>query len=321
MNSQKLRKYAGIFSAMCGGLLISVPAISQTAVAQQPTSTTPRQSTSKVNPCPSIFYEEPFNNRVLVPEGCPANAITQRLANQGLLSTARAQTSSRTTTTPSPTQAGLGVGGETPQTTNRGQVNPCPQIYYQEPFNSRNPVPQGCPPNAFSQRRQSQQGNLNQGVPVSPQSTTGRTNTQTTLPSQGETSNQGTSVRSQPSTPRTTTVTPPPSQLQAPSATIALANGQVNINLVNDTAATITYQVIGDTAPRTLQGKSSVMLRGIKAPVTVTFERQDGGLLSVTPRPSSEQRGMLQVSLDETTDVAQDKKAMRIQENGSVFLN
>lgn len=305
MNSQKLRKYAGIFSAMCGGLLISVPAISQTAVAQQPTSTTPRQSTSKVNPCPSIFYEEPFNNRVLVPEGCPANAITQRLANQGLLSTARAQTSSRTTTTPSPTQAGLGVGGETPQTTNRGQVNPCPQIYYQEPFNSRNPVPQGCPPNAFSQGRQSQQGNVNQGVPVSPQSTT----------------NQGTSVRSQPSTPRTTTVTPPPSQLQAPSATIALANGQVNINLVNDTAATITYQVIGDTAPRTLPGKSSVMLRGIKAPVTVTFERQDGGLLSVTPRPSSEQRGMLQVSLDETTDVAQDKKAMRIQENGSVFLN
>jgi hypothetical protein len=239
MNSQKLRKYAQIFGAMCGGLLISLPAISQTALAQQPTSTTPRQSTSNVNPCPSVFYEEPHNNRVVVPEGCPPNAITQRLANQGLLPTAG------TTNTSSPSQAGLGVGGETP--------------------------------------------------------------------------NQDTSVRPQSST--STTTTPLPSQQQPPSATIALASGKVNISLVNDTAATITYQVIGDTAPRTLQGKSSVMLQGISAPATVTFERQDGGLLSVTPQPSSEQQGMLEVKLNETTDVAQDKKAMRIQENGAVFLN
>ncbi|MBD2438638.1 hypothetical protein [Nostoc sp. FACHB-110] len=304
MNSQKLRKYAQIFSVMCGGLLISVPAISQTAVAQQPNPTTNRQSTPNVNPCPSIFYEEPHNNRVVVPEGCPPNALTQRLANQGLLSTARAQTPYPSTTTTTPYQTGLGVGGETPRAnTNSGQVNPCPQIYYQEPFNSRNPVPQGCPPNAFSQGRQ----NYNQGATVSPQSSTN----QSTLPSQGETTNQDGS----------TALTPTPSQLQAPSATIALNNGQVNINLVNDTAATVTYQVIGDTAPRTLQGKSSVMLQGISAPVTVTFERQDGGLLTVTPQAASEQAGMLEVRLNEATDVAQDTKAMRIQPNGSVFLN
>jgi len=291
-SSQKLRKYAKVLGAMCGGLLISVPAIPQTALAQQSTSTTPRQSTSSVNPCPSIFYEEPHNNRVVVPEGCPPNAITQRLANQGLLPTAR------TTTTSSPSQTGLGVGGETPQTRGR-QVNPCPRIFYEEPFNSRNLVPAGCPPNAFSQRQQTQG--------------------QTTLPSQGETSTQDTSVSPQGSTG--TTTTPLPAQQQAPSAAIALANGRVNINLVNDTAATITYQVIGDTAPRTLQGKSRVMLRNLSAPVTVTFEREDGGLLSVTPQASSEQQGMLEVRMNETTDVAQDKKAMRIQQNGSVFLN
>ncbi|MBD2446735.1 hypothetical protein H6G76_06050 [Nostoc sp. FACHB-152] len=294
MKSQKLRKYAGIFSVMCGGLLISVPAISQTAVAQESNSPTLRQTNSRVNPCPSVFYEEPFNNRVLVPEGCPANAITQRLANQGILSTARAQTQSPGTTTSSPYQTGLGVGGETPQTNaNRGQLNPCPQVYYQEPFNSRNLVPEGCPPNTFSQGRQSQ----------------------------GATSNQGTSVNPQVSTGGTTTQTPLPSQQQAPSATIALANGLVNINLVNDTAAKVTYQVIGDTAARSLPGKSNVMLQNISAPVTVTFEREDGGLLTVTPQPSSEQQGMLEVRLNEATDVAQDRKAMRIQSDGSIFLN
>jgi hypothetical protein len=298
MNSQKLRKYAALFGTICGGLLISVPAISQTALAQQPTSATPTQSTSSVNPCPSIYYEEPHNNRVIVPEGCPANAITQRLAKQGLLPAARAQTSSQTRTTSSPYQTGLGVGGETPQTntTNAGQVNPCPQIYYDEPFNSRNPVPQGCPPNTFTQGQQLQGGTSNP-------------------------SNQGTSVSPQTSTGATTTPTPLPSQQQAPSATIALANGRVNINLVNDTAATITYQIIGDTAPRTLPGKSNVMLQNINAPVTVTFEREDGGLLTVTPQPSSAQQGMLEVSLNEATDVAQDRKAMRIQEDGSIFLN
>ncbi|MBD2595355.1 hypothetical protein H6G74_13590 [Nostoc spongiaeforme FACHB-130] len=284
MNSQKLRQLTGIFSAVCGGLLISLPAISQTVVAQQSPTVTPQQSTSKVNPCPSIFYEEPHNNRVVVPQGCPPNALTQRLANQGLLP------ANPTTTTSSPYQTGLGVGGETPQT-GAGKINPCPRIYYEEPFNSRNVVPQGCPPNAFSQG----QGNISsQGVPVSPQVSTGET---------------------------TTTQTPSPSQQQTPSATIALANGKVDVKLINDTGAKVTYQVIGDTEARSLEGKSNVMLQGISAPVTVTFQREDGGLLLVTPQASTTQPGMLEVTLNEATDLSQDTKAMRIQQNGSVFLN
>jgi hypothetical protein len=90
--------------------------------------------------------------------------------------------------------------------------------------------------------------------------------------------------------------------------------------LVNDTAANITYQVIGDTAPRSLQGKSDVTLQGLSAPVTVTFEREDGGQLTVTPQPSSEP-GSLEVTFNEATDAAQGRSAMRIEPSGSVFLN
>jgi hypothetical protein len=314
MTSQKLLKLAEICGAICGGLLISVPAISQTAVAQQPTYTTPQKPTSKVNPCPGIFYEEPHNNRVLVPQGCPPNAITQRLADQGLLPAAR-------TATQSSYQTGLGVGGETPQA-GASKLNPCPRIYYEEPFNSRNVVPQGCPPNAFSQGRQLQGETSSEDILVTPQSSGDRATTpQATLPSQGETSSQDILVAPQTSTDRTTTETTLPSQQQAPRATIALADGRVNIRLVNNTGARVTYQVIGDTEPRSLEGQSNVMLQGINAPATLTFQREDGGLLAVTPQPSSEQPGMLEVTFDETTDQSQDTRAMRIQQNGSVFLN
>ncbi|MGV0103808.1 AMIN domain-containing protein [Nostoc sp. DSM 114167] len=107
---------------------------------------------------------------------------------------------------------------------------------------------------------------------------------------------------------------------QAPNATIALTNGMVNIKLVNNTAARITFQVIGDTAPRSLEGKSDVTLQALKAPVTVTFERQDGGQLIVTPQGSSEP-GSLEVTFKEATNATQGRSAMRIERNGSVFLN
>ncbi|MFN6529325.1 hypothetical protein [Nostoc sp. ChiSLP03a] len=107
---------------------------------------------------------------------------------------------------------------------------------------------------------------------------------------------------------------------QTPSATIALTNGMVNIRLVNNTAAKITFQVIGDTAPRSLEGKSDVTLQALKAPVTVTFERQDSGQLIVTPQASSEP-GSLEVTFKEATNAAQGRSAMRIERNGSVFLN
>ena len=237
MKSQNFRKSAELFGAICGGLLISLPAIPQVVAQQSP---------PKLNPCPRIFYEEPHNNQVVVPPGCPPNALTKRLAAQGLLPAPA---------TPSPEQTRLSVGGEAPES---GVTTPRPVA-----------------------------------------------NDQTQQPSPGAVS----SDQPQLLQPR-----------QTPSATIALANGTVNIKLVNNTAAKVTFQVIGDTAPRSLQGKSDVTLQGLKAPVTVTFEREDHGQLIVTPQPSSEP-GSLEVTFKEATDATQGRSTMRIERNGSVFLN
>jgi hypothetical protein len=234
--SQRLHNPGKLIGAICGGLIIGLSAIPQATTAQQTTYTT----TSKINPCPKIFYEEPHNNQVLVPQGCPPNALTRRYAAQGMTPL------SNVPATPSIDQTNLGVGGE----------------------------------NLYGQSE----------VPTMP-------NVQ----------------------PGTLSV-PLPEQRQAPSARIALNNGRVNVRLVNETGADVTYQVIGDTAPRSLGGKSNVMLQGLSAPTTVTFQRRDGGLLSVNIQPSS-QTGMLEVTLDETTDLRIDTKALRIENNGSVFLN
>ncbi|BAY09746.1 hypothetical protein [Calothrix sp. NIES-2098] len=266
-NSHKFRKSAELCAAICGGLLMSVPAFAQTPVIQQPTSTSP-----KVNPCPSIFYEPEHTNRVLVPQGCPPNALTQRMQSQGMLP------SSSVPATPSAEQTRMGVGGETPANTTNSKLNPSPRILNEAPYNRSQQNTQTDSSSTYSTPQQ---------VPTQDNSVT-----EPSLQQQG----------------------------QRPSATVALANGFVNVRLVNDTGANVTYQVIGNTDQRSLNGKSDVVLRDLRAPVTVTFQREDGGLLSVTPQPSSE-TGLLEVRLDETTSVAQDKKAMRIQSNGSVYLN
>lgn len=260
-----------LFGAICGSLLMSIPVIPQVASAQQ--------SYPKVNPCPSIFYEEPHNNRVVVPQGCPPNALTRRLEAQGLLP----PVTSPITQTP----YSRGMGGEAPEARTPG-LNPCPRIYYEEPFNSRNVVPQGCPPNALTQQLQARGITPEAAIPATP----------------------GVSV----------TQPPLPSQQQQPSTRLALVNNQVNVRLVNETGAEVTYEVIGDTPPRSLQGKSDVMLQGLNAPVTVTLYRNDGGLLQVTPQPTSTP-GMLEVRLNATTNFGQEKTTVRVQENGSVFLN
>ncbi|MEH1923756.1 hypothetical protein [Nostoc sp.] len=233
MKSQNFRKSAELFGAICGGLLMSLPAIPQ-VLAQE--------SIPKINPCPRIFYEEPHNNQVVVPQGCPPNALTERLAAQGLL---------RVPATSSQEQTRLGVG------------TPEPGVRLPRP-------------NPGDQTQQLSPGAISTDQQLQPR--------------------------------------------QTPSATIALTNGMVNVRLVNETAANVTFQVIGDTAPRSLQGKSDVTLQNLKAPVTVTFEREDGGQLIVTPQGSSEP-GSLEVTFKEATNATQGRSAMRIERNGSVFLN
>ncbi|AFZ57968.1 hypothetical protein H6G54_24405 [Anabaena cylindrica FACHB-243] len=242
-------KYAQSIGTVCSGLLISLPIISHTVMAQE--------ITPNVNPCPKIFYEEPHNNRVLVPQGCPPNTLTSRFMEQGLMPA-----------TP-PNERSLGVGGESPSV-----LNPNPSIFNESPS-----------------RRSVQPGS--------------------TLPEQPAVQTPPPDSRLQP---------PAAEQRQEPSARIALVNDKANIVLINDTGANVTYQVIGDTEPRRLAGKSRTNLRGLSTPITVTFQREDRGLLMVTPKTTQE-TGTLEVTLKETTDVNQDKSAMRIQANGSVFLN
>lgn len=260
--SHKFRKSAEFLAAICGGVIMSMPALAQTPV---PVTPQPNSPSGQVNPCPRIFYEEPHNSRVVVPQGCPPNALTQQLEAQGTLPyNSNSGVSSQTQT---------GVGGETPGRTTTPGLNPNPGILNEAPYNRS--------------QQNTQTGSY--GTYSTPQQ----------VPSQSN------------------SVTSPS---QSPVATIALLeNGNVNIRLVNDTGANITYQVVGDTDERSLGGQSDVILQGLRAPITVTFQRADGGLISVNAQAS--ETGLLEVRLDETTDVAQDVKAMRIQSNGSVFVN
>ncbi|WP_414580743.1 hypothetical protein [Scytonema sp. PCC 10023] len=288
---QKLSKSAKLFGAICGGLLIGLPAISQVAVAQQSAPRQPQQqANSKTNRCPSIFYEEPHNNRVFTPAGCPPNAFTRQSAQQGGVTPGSASVN------PTQEQIRQGVGGETPD--NRSDSS------------------------SQSYNYSSQTQSTRSGQDVNSSSSETRTYT-SQGPAGGYTVSTNSQSQSNPSTQQrqSSVITPPaPEQRQAPSSIIAVRDGRVNVRLVNDTAAPISYQAIGDTAPRTLPGKSEVLLQRLATPTTVTFQRQDNGLLMVTTQPSS-QAGVLEVRLDETTDLQMDTKAMSIQQNGQVFLN
>ncbi len=206
------------------------------------------------------------------------------------------------------------------------KVNPCPSIFYEPQHTNRVLVPQGCPPNALTQRMQSQGTLPYNSVPTTPSADPTRMGIGGESPYGGSQqpsqtgSNIYTTPQSVPTQPDYRTEPSLRQQGQSPVATVALANGNLNIRLVNETGANITYQVIGNTDQRSLQGKRDVILQGLRAPLTVTFQRADGGLLLVTPQPSSE-TGLLEVRLDETTDVGQDAKAMRVQSNGSIWLN
>jgi hypothetical protein len=92
------------------------------------------------------------------------------------------------------------------------------------------------------------------------------------------------------------------------------------IKLVNTTNAVINYQIVGVTPQRTLGEQSEIVLKTIQVPITLTYQRPDGGLLQVRPQATA-MPGMLQVSFGATTDLATDTKSLEIQEDGKVILN
>ncbi len=111
-----------------------------------------------------------------------------------------------------------------------------------------------------------------------------------------------------------------PARFPMPSGRVTPMEGMVVIKLVNTTNAVINYQVIGVTPQRTLGEQSEMLLTKIKVPITLTYQRPDGGLLLVRPQATATP-GMLQVSFGATTDLGADTKSMEIQEDGKVILN
>ena len=87
----------------------------------------------------------------------------------------------------------------------------------------------------------------------------------------------------------------------------------LNITLINKTNASVCYQALKYTGQRNLSGQSEITLKNLPTPVTVTMFREDGGLLRII---SNRKAQSLRVTLEETTDLANDKQALTISEDG-----
>lgn len=121
------------------------------------------------------------------------------------------------------------------------------------------------------------------------------------------------------SAPSTQPTTNPAPEVQfVPKAQVTLTGNRITITLTNKTNAAISYQAIGDTQIRTLPGRGTVTLQGLQVPTTLTFDRQDFGLLTVTPKQTAP--GTIEVTLDATASLTADETTLRVEDNGSVFL-
>lgn len=109
-----------------------------------------------------------------------------------------------------------------------------------------------------------------------------------------------------------------PEQERSVSATVAPVEEKNSVKLINRTNAAIVYEAIGHTDKRILPGKTYITLKDLPTPVTVTFRRSDRGLLAPQPQLSSA-TGLLEVTLNEATDLGADRIAMKI-EQGDVFF-
>jgi hypothetical protein len=168
-------------------------------------------------------------------------------------------------------------------------TNPCPLIYYEEPYNSSIVLPVTCAPNAATR------------------SANGPSELSTQLP---------TLI---PGSANISTAQPllPPVE-PAPIGTVQLQAGKVNVQLKNMTNTAITYQAIGHTQQRTLLAKTDLVLQDLPAPVTITFLRPDAGFIRATmaPNPGS---GTLVLMLDEAGGLSDSQTSVRIQKNGNVL--
>ncbi|HCF26032.1 MAG TPA: hypothetical protein DEV81_02140 [Cyanobacteria bacterium UBA11049] len=207
-------------------------------------------------------------------------------------------------------------------------LNPCPRIFYEEPFNTKRLAPEGCPPNSATRLLSTQASNSeelpgrdltpNRIVPADAPTTPARV---VPTPNQPGVAVRGATpgVTNSPGTAEIPAQPPLPENRANAIATVMPMDGNVNVRLKNNTNALITYEAIGYTRRRFLPAGQEVVLRNLPVPVTITTVRQDKGLVDVTP--VSSQKGLLEVSLNESKNLDDNAGALRIQTDGQVFLN
>jgi hypothetical protein len=105
-----------------------------------------------------------------------------------------------------------------------------------------------------------------------------------------------------------------------PDSAMTPVNGKVNIQFINETGAIIEYQVVGDTTPRTLAGNAEMTLKDLPVATSLTFRRQDSGLLRVQFR-ADDPTGTIVVNVSATTDFALDRTTLYIDQQGMIFFN
>ncbi|MCL2931957.1 MAG: hypothetical protein MGG11_06640 [Trichodesmium sp. MAG_R03] len=92
----------------------------------------------------------------------------------------------------------------------------------------------------------------------------------------------------------------------------------ITLRLINQTGAIIQYQVIG--GPYLILGETSVVeLSKLSTPITLTYQRPDGGLILV--RPQSMSSKVLEVIFHPTEDLDLDTRSLNISAKGQISLN
>ncbi len=133
--------------------------------------------------------------------------------------------------------------------------------------------------------------------------------------------NRGKPVEVEPETTEPTRRQPPTQslpQFPKPADRVAPVEGFIALRLINQTGALIGYQVIGGRH-RTLGKMSVVELPELPIPLTLTYQRPDGGLLLVSPRRISSR--VLEVIFHPTEDFDLDSNSLNISGKGQIFLN
>lgn len=186
------------------------------------------------------------------------------------------------------------------------QVNPCPGIYYEEPFNSYVSSPEGCPLNARAEMLQAQPG---QGgnYPSQDDVTLGTGSAPITDQPGGQ------NYPYEPYGQEGIATDLPP------IARVEPMNGMVDVQLMNSTNIPIYYEVTGETGRRIISAQDEAYLQNISLPATITAVRTDDGLLQVIPGRTAE--GTLELSLEEDPTFDDTQGVIRIQPDGQVFVN